>query len=201
MIVIDCIQGEETWLNLKAGRPSASNIDKLITTSGKPSKQAKSYMYRLAGEKLLGAPTETFQSPAMARGIEMEEEARQVFEFVTDSKVEQVGLVFKDERKLFCVSPDGFISNREQGLEIKCPLLATHVSYLDKNKLPTEYIQQIQMNLFVSGLESWMFMSYYPGIKPLILRIERDEKLIEALGYELESFCIDLDELTERLRT
>jgi hypothetical protein len=74
------------------------------------------------------------------------------------------------------------------------------VEYLDKGKLPTTYIQQVQGSMLVTGRAWWDFMSYYPGLPPLIIRVERDDKLIATLEAALEGFCVQLDELTERLK-
>jgi len=43
-------------------------------------------------------------------------------------------------------------------------------------------------------------MSYYPGLTPLVVRVERDDKLIAALKAALEEFCDRLDAITEKLR-
>ena len=195
----DIEQGSPEWLALRVGLPTASCFDKIITTKGVPSKSAKKYIYQLAGERMLGFSPEGYQNDAMIRGNELEPEARAAYEFITERKVKEVGFCFKDDRKLYGASPDGVIGE-DGGLEIKCPTLAVAIEYLDKGKLPTAYVQQVQGTLLVTGRLWWDFLSYYPGLPPLIVRVERDEKLIAALSYELESFCIDLDELTERLR-
>jgi putative phage-type endonuclease len=195
----DIEQGSPEWLALRVGLPTASCFDKIITTKGVPSKSAKKYLYQLAGERMVGFSPAGYQSDDMARGNEVEDEARAAYEFITDATVKEVGFCFKDDRKLYGSSPDGIIGE-DGGLEIKCPSLSVAVEYLDKGKLPTAYVQQVQGCMLVTGRSWWDFLSYYPGLTPLIIRVKRDEELIKALGYELESFCIDLDELTERLR-
>ena len=75
MIRLDVEQGSREWLEARAGTPSASNFDKIVTTKGEPSKQAKNYLYELAGERIAGPKPETYQSAAMVRGLETEAEA------------------------------------------------------------------------------------------------------------------------------
>ena len=195
----DVEQGSESWFALRTGKPTASNFDKIITSRGEPSKQVKKYLYALAGERLLGYSPETYQNDAMLRGKELEAEARASYEFITDAEVKQVGFCFKDDHRFYGCSPDGIIGENG-GLEIKCPTLPVAVEYLDKGVLPTTYVQQVQGNILVTGRAYWDFISYYPGLRPLIIRVERDDTLITALESALEAFCVQLDELVRRLK-
>lgn len=199
MIALDLEQGTAEWAAARCGIPTASDFDKIVTASGEPSKQRTKYLYQLAGERLLGKKEESYQNGAMLRGMELEAEARSLYELTYDVSIEQVGLCYKDESKLYACSPDGLIG-KDGGIEIKCPNLTTHIGYLVTEELPAEYFQQVQGNLLVTGRKWWAFMSYYPGIKPLILKIERDKEFIKALEKQLELFCKDLDTLTEKLK-
>jgi len=196
MKVIECVQGTPEWQLARCGVPSASNFDKIITLDGKPSKQREKYMFQLAGERIIGKTEETYTNGAMQRGVEMEDEARKLYEFNSGNIVQQVG---------FCVdngygaSPDGLVG-QDGGLEIKCPLLSTQVYYLLKNELPSEYFQQVQGNLLVTGRKWWDFVSYYPAIKPLIVRVTPEVSFQKALRIELELFCEELDRITNKLR-
>jgi hypothetical protein len=78
--------------------------------------------------------------------------------------------------------------------------MATHIGYLVDGVLPLEYFQQTQGQLLVTGFQYCDFLSYYPGIKPLHIRVEPDKKFQAALKAELEKFCTELNQLTERLR-
>ena len=198
MITVDVEQNTRDWFLEKLGLPSASNFDKIITPKGEVSKQRQKYLYQLAGQKVSGIQEPTFQSQAMLRGIEVEKEARAFYELITDAKVRQVGVCFADEQKIVGCSPDGLVG--KSGLiEIKCPEVHTHVSYLLKGVVPDDYIPQIQGQLFVTG-RSWVdFMSYYPGIKPLIVRVKRDKTFIAALERELLGFCAELKDVIAKI--
>jgi putative phage-type endonuclease len=200
MIILDVPQLSPEWLAAKLGVPSASNFDKIVTIEGKPSKSRQNYMYQLAGEKVSGAHVETYQNAAMLRGIELEAEARQTFEFIKNVEVKQVGLCFPDESRLCSCSPDGLLSAKDEGLEIKCPLIHTHVSYLLEDKLPVEYFQQVHGSMLVTGFKYWYFMSYFPGLPIFIKKIERDEIFIKKLADELQKFCLELAGLINKLR-
>ena len=193
------IQGEPEWMALRVANPGVSNFDKIITSTGKASTQRQKYLFQLAGEALIGAKEESYNNAAMTRGTELEPKARKLFEFTKGLKVEEVGMCYPDELKRYHASPDGIMDEDKKGLEIKCPLLATHVEYLSGGKLPTKYKCQVQGSLMVTDYNSWYFMSFYPGIKPLIVEVERDEKLISIMKEAVEEFCFDLAELVKKL--
>ena len=199
MQIINCEQLSPEWFEARCGVPSASNFDKLITSKGLPSKQRERYMYKLAGEKVSGTVEETYQNAAMLRGIEMEEEARDLYTVVTGRTVTEVGFCISDGPFKYGCSPDGLVGD-DGSIEIKCPMAATHVGYLLANKLPTDYFQQVQGQLFVTGRKWTDFVSYYPGIKPLIIRVERDEVFIAALSIELIVFCKELETIINKIK-
>lgn len=199
MITLNFLQGSPEWLAEKAGKPSASNFDKIVTTKGEPSKSAQKYLYQLAGERVAGLKEETYQNGAMQRGIELEAEARQFYEMVKDCKVDQIGLCYPNEKKLYSCSPDGLIG-KDGLIEIKCPLIPAHVSYLIDGVLPTEYFQQVQGQLFITGRKWLDFVSYFPGLKPLIVRVTPDKEFIKKLEAELVTFCNQLEEIVKKIQ-
>lgn len=197
MKIIECVQNSPEWFAARLGKPSASNFDQIITTKGEPSKQRTKYLYRLAGERVAGKAEETYQNANMLCGVEMEKEARELYQIMTDEEVVQVGFCTDDEGK-YGASPDSLVGDKG-GLEIKCPLMSTHVGYLIEGTLPTDYFTQVQGNLLVTGREWWIFESYYPAIKPFIIKVERDEKFIKALKIELEIFVQELETIVKKI--
>jgi len=179
MRCIDCEQGSDEWIYSRLGIPSASMYGKIITTQGKWSTQADTYINQLVAEKLTGEQTPFYQNEHMARGTELEPDARKMYEFIKDVEVQEVGFCLHDTLEAGA-SPDGLIGE-DGGLEIKCPAPATHVEYLRGGKLPSKYKQQVMGCLWITGREWWDFMSYHPSMKPLIVRVERDEDYIAEL--------------------
>lgn len=198
MIIIDCVQNSVEWHTHRIGIPTASNFDKIVTSKGEPSKQRKKYMYQLAGERILGKAEETYQNGSMLRGQELENEARNLYQMLTDEEVKKIGFCLVGGKFKYGSSPDSFVGE-DGGLEIKCPNLSTHVQYLMDGDLPTDYFQQVQGNMLVTGRKWWDFASYYPGLKPLVFRVYREEKFILALKDELEKFCQELDEIVKKI--
>jgi putative phage-type endonuclease len=198
MLTLQIDQQTEEWFNARLGIPTASGFDKLVTSKGEPSKQSQKYLWKLAGERVSGRSEETFQNGAMMRGVELEAEAREFYELTHDVTVDRVGLVYPDEDKKFACSPDGLVG--EDGcLEIKCPSVSTHVGYLLDNRLPVEYVQQVQGTLLITGRDWLDFLSYYPGLKPLLVRVTRDEAFIGKLKESLALFCNELEEVVQKI--
>jgi len=198
MKIYDFPQGSPEWFKIRCGIPTASNFDKLVTSEGKLSKQRQKYLYKVAGEYITGVPEETYQNAAMVRGVEMEAEARNLYQVINDVEVQQVGFCVGEPDIEYGCSPDGLVGDNGM-IEIKCPSLAVHVGYLLDGKLPVDYVQQVQGELLVTGRDWNDFVSYYPGIKPLIVRVQRDGEFIRALRIELKSFCKQLRETIKKL--
>jgi len=200
MIISEHPQLSEEWFAERAGLPTASNFSKIVTSKGLPSKSAKKYMYQLAIERVTGKKEDTYTSQAMERGSLLEEEARSGYSLVTGLSVETVGLCWKDDKKSVGASPDGLVDGSKGCLEIKCPSAAVHCEYLINNKVPTEYFVQVQGQMYVTGCAWSDFVSYYPGTRLLVLRMDRDEAFMSKLDFELKVFCAELDRLVEKIK-
>lgn len=198
MKTINCEQGTPEWNAIRCGIPTSSNFDKIITAEGKPSKQKEKYLYTVAGEKVSGIKEETYQSFAMQQGVIKEEEARNYYKMLYDVEVQKVGFCLADNGSYGC-SPDGLVG-KDGGLEIKCPEIHTHVGYMIKGELLKDYFQQAQGSLFVTGRKWWDIMSYFAGLKPVIIRVLPDKTFYKALEVELEIFTKELNALVERIK-
>jgi putative phage-type endonuclease len=202
--IVECNQGTLEWYAARCGVPTASEFGSILTASGNRSAQRVAYMQRLAGERASGTPEDFYENAAMRRGKLLEAEARNHYAFITGNRVRQVGFCL-DDSGFFGASPDGLITEAEDRpdegcLEIKCPAkMAVHVSCLVANAMPMDHFMQTQGQLLVTGCSWCDFMSYYPGIRPLILRIRREEAFIGLARGELMSFCTELETLTKRI--
>lgn len=196
MRLIECEQGSEEWLKARLGVPSASNFSKLITMKGTLSTQAKAYVDALVAEAITGEPTYVKLTDAMQRGTELEPYARERYFYETGNSVEEVGFCLHDDYQAGA-SPDGLIGE-DGGLEIKCPLGGTMVSYLRVGRLPSKYWQQVQGCLHITGRKWWDFMAYHPDMKPLIVRVERDEAFIAALNALLIDVVKEIESLVKQ---
>ncbi len=200
MIILDSItQGSQEWFAEKLGKPSASNISKVLTNDGKPSKQRDGYLYELAAEIITGQRVESYQNENMIAGQDREQESRTLYELMNNVEVQQVGVIYKDKDKKFLCSPDGVV-NMEYGLELKNVLPKTQIKYLLDGGLPAEYFGQVNFSLYVTGFKFWDFLSYAPGLKPLLIRVLPDDKFIKTLEIELNKFCEELETIVEKIK-
>lgn len=196
MIVIDQLeQGSEQWLAVRKGRATASEFSKILTAGGKLSKQSIAYMRKLARECVCDDPQEFQGNKFTDWGNDMEPEAREWFTQNVNENVREVGFCAADGGKPIGCSPDGLIVDPKSGeyvagLEIKCPQVDTHVGYVLDGELPSAYKLQVHGSMAVTGLPRWWFISYFPGLNPLVLCVERDE-FTEIVAGALDGFLID----------
>lgn len=198
MKVIDVEQGSLEWIAVRCGVFSASNFDKLITTKGEPSKQAQKYIFQVAAERASGIKEEGFQSAAMTKGIETEQEAVDFYELEKGVEVKTCGFITDDAGLVGC-SPDRLVG--EDGLlEVKCPLPHTHVEYLLEGNLYMDYLQQVQGQLFITGRKWCDLISYSRGLRPVIVRVEADKEFHAKLDAVLKKACVELEQIVEKIK-
>lgn len=199
MIIHDVIQGTPEWYQVKAGIPSSSDFDKILTMTGQKSTQADGYSDKLVAEIMLGRPVVTFEKTSwMLRGSEMEAEAVRAYEFQKDVEALPVGFITNDEGTLGC-SPDRLVG--KGGLEIKCPSEHIHVKYLlNPQKLVKEYHVQNQGQYHVAELEFVDLMSYTPELPPVIVTVPLQRDYQDLLGSALKDFLVTLESKKSRMR-
>ena len=191
LITLDCEQGSEEWLKARLGIPTATGFENIVTATGKKSNGQIKYMAELIEESILGLQDNTFKSNFMERGNQLEPLARSAYEFITGNDVIQVGGVYLDEHKEVMVSPDGLIPELKKGLELKCPKMSTHIRYLLEGGVPAEYIVQVQAGLWVTGYDTWDFVSYCPEYQKQTIYLytaKRDEVLMKAFDKLIPQF-------------
>ena len=198
MIILDHEQGTDEWFAARLGKPSASAFSRLITVSGKPSSSASKYIDELAGERLTGESEPFYSNSHMARGTELEPEARDHYEFVTGNSVKEYGFILDDSQEFGC-SPDGII--QEGGLEIKCPAASTMVKYQrDPQELVKAYYQQIQGCIWITDSKWWDAFAYHPNMSHVLIRVERNEDFITKLAEEVDAAIIRIKNHVEKYK-
>jgi hypothetical protein len=183
-------QRSEAWFEARRGLPTCSRFDKILTAAkGQPSSAQDTLIDELLAESIVPPEQGVIlpMTPEMEAGMKLEVEARCYYELeVAKEPVTEVGFMVH-ESGLFGGSPDALVGDMG-GVEIKCPKAATHIGYVREGVLPNDYKCQVHGYMAVSGRKYWDFMSYHRGIKPFILRVERDD-FTEKLAAELLRFC------------
>lgn len=201
MKIIDCAQNSPEWFQARCGMVTASEF-KSVMAKGQ-GKTRKRYMNQLLAERISGRPfTNGYQSNSMDYGSEIEDEARANYELKNMVDVDRVGFVVSRFSENIGASPDGLIAN-DGGCELKCPESHTHIEYLLSRKVPSQYVAQIQGNMWVCERDWWDFVSYdkrVVGRELFVVRVYRDDEYIKNMQSELLAFVNELLIYEEQLR-
>jgi hypothetical protein len=203
MIVVESlIQGTDAWIRARLGVLTASQVSQLLTKTGKLSAQRTKLAYKLAGERVLGEPDDEFAGTYWTeRGSDLEDQAGAYFSLQTGHDPVAVGFVYKDDWSYCGCSPDWLVKEKNEwtaGVEVKCPKRITHIGYMVEDA--DQYIQQVQFSLWVTGLPRWYFMSYYPGLKPVLREVLPDQKWQDAFDEHVPKFLAEVAAIKERLK-
>lgn len=193
MIIHPEPQGSVEWLLKRAGLPTASEFDQLVTPDFKirTGEMPRSYLAKKVAEKWQGGPLVEFNTFDMEQGSILENEAKPWYALEYGQEIQSVGLITTDDGRIGC-SPDGLIGE-DSGIEIKCPQVHTHVRYLMGCGLPKEYAAQVHGSMFVTGRSEWKFVSYRRRFPALVVTVKRDERIQAIIKEALETFCFDFD--------
>jgi hypothetical protein len=167
-------------------------------TQGKPSRQWREYAFLLIAEWILHKKTEFYNSPAMERGLIVEAEAADWYEFDQNLTVQKVGFITDGDHTVGC-SPDRLVG--EHGLlEIKVPLPHTQIEYWISGEVNERFRPQLQGQLYVSR-RSWVdIICWHDGLPKVVMRVEPDKKFITALDRELQIFNFFIERVMEKIR-
>ena len=198
--IFDCEQNSAEWFAARAGIPTASEFSTVMAKGkdGNASVTRRKYLYKLAGEILTGEPApEGYSNDFMARGHELEDEARKLYAFMHDVEPMRVGFLRNGQKGC---SPDSLLGD-DSGLEIKVAIPAVQIERLQRGTLPTEHVAQVQGSMWVAERATWEFVSYCPKLPPLILTVTRDEQYIANLSKAVDAFNEELDAIVASIRT
>lgn len=193
-------QGSEAWFDLRCGRITASKFKDAMST--KSTAGYKGLINNAVGEILSGTIEPTYTNDIMQRGIDLESEAAGVYEEHKDTPIDIIGFVTNNDihPDYVGVSPDRIIQLDNGLVEIKCPLMKTHIGYLSSRTMPSMYKWQVQGQLLITGADYCDFMSYYPNLKPFIIRIQKDEQMQKELKTRLDESVIEIQTTLNRIK-
>src|SRR5580704_9318626 len=194
----DVAQYSEEYDRLKLGIPTSSHFHKIITPQGKPSRQWREYACLLIAERILQRRIEFYHSPAMERGLIVEADAVDWYEFDQDVTVQRGGFITDGDHTVGC-SPDRLVG--EDGLlEIKAPLPHTQVEYWISGEVNERFRPQLQGQLYIPAKLGRYRLLACDMLPKLVMRVEPDEKFIKALDHELQIFNYFIERVMEKIR-
>ena len=195
-------QSDPAWLQARLGHVTGSCMDDVMAKvkSGEAITRYK-YKVKLACERLTGIGQEGYKNSSMDWGKAQEEFAAIAYQMEKDVFIDKVGFWKHPTIDWVGVSPDRIAGD---GLvQFKCPDTHTHVQYLLSKTMPTEYVKQIQTELWVCEKEWSDFVSFDPRINKKnqlhIVRVYRDEELIKKIENETIIFLSELEDLVNKL--
>lgn len=205
MRTVDVEQGTEAWLMARLGKVGASMVADATARdrSGKGWGITRTRLVaRLAAERLTGNLTETYKSPSMQRGTEVEPEARDFYGFVHGHSIKTVGLVLHPTIDMACASPDALVG--DEGLaQFKCPDQHTHMATLMGAPIDGGYIKQVQWEMACTGRQWCDWVSYDPRwpdeMRLFVKRVPRDPVMIAELEKQVREFLTEVDETCRKL--
>jgi len=191
-------QGSPEWHAARVGLPTASNFSAILASGrdGGPSKMRRTYMRKLAGERITGEPAENYTSADMRRGKAMEAEARAFYEFTASVEVKRVGLIKNHGAG---ASPDGLVGS-DGLLEIKTAAPHVLIEHIEAARVPSEHVAQVQGQMWISERQWNDLLIFWPGMRPFKARVGRADRYIEGkLQPAVLRFIDELEEMVERL--
>src|SRR5262245_48735735 len=196
-------QQTDEWRRAHIGIPTASNFSKILTPARmKKSDQWGRYKYRLIAEKLLGEylPDKAMTGESgywLTRGIDMEPHAVDAFQRAHNMKIERVGFVWTENKRLGC-SPDGVIAGTHdtEAIEIKSPAPWTQVEYLlasREDKVWQDYRCQVQGQMIIGEFHCVHFFAFHPRMPSKYVFTTPDLSFQAVLRQMLHDFLGELE--------
>ncbi|MGX9958569.1 lambda exonuclease family protein [Xanthomonas euvesicatoria] len=197
-------QQSDEWFAARVGKFTASRFSELMAkTKSGPSTMRVNLITDIAVQRITGDRTEGFTSPALQRGVELEQFARSAYETDTGILVAQVDYIAHPEYEFAGASPDGLIG--DDGLvEFKCPwAMAKHYDALEFGSHAIEYRWQVMGQMWVTGRTWCDVVSYDPrfpdGLRLAITRVQRDNSMIGDLEAAVVKAEEEVQERVEKL--
>ena len=183
MKILDIQQNTSEWEELRRSKIGASDI--AIIMAGTKGEIYQLYLAKVAGKQ-------KFQTDAMRRGHEMEAEARAWININNDLCCEPIVAV-SDEHDWLMASFDGFDSEKDLSLEIKCPLNV--LDSIDEHRNYSKWWWQVQAQYAVGGNRNAILLAYSPGrrVWSFISRDEDDIKQLLKSGKEFYQRVLNYD--------
>ncbi len=195
----DIEQGSEEWHALRCGILTASEMKFIVTPTLKPASNDKerAHLFELLGQRITRHTEPRYISDDMLRGQDDEIDAR-IRYAEHFAPVTECGFVTNDDHGFVIgYSPDGLVD--DDGLiECKSRRHKFQVETILADRVPEEYMLQIQTGLLVTGREWLDFVSYCAGLPMFVKRVFPDARYQDAIIAAATDFERRLQEAQQK---
>jgi len=201
-------QGSPEWMALRIGKIGGSRVADVLTEGrgGAESLTRKKYKNELIRERLTGKKLDTYKTPAMQRGIDLEPMARAWYEVKYNTFVDQVAIVLHPSIDGAQCSPDGLVEATNSLIEIKIPNPENHLdNILTGGKQLEQYYDQVQWQLACMPEKEFCdLVSYDPEmpdhLQGFVKRIYRDDEYINNMQNAVIAFLSEIETIVNNLK-
>lgn len=195
----DIEQGSEEWHALRCGILTASEMKLIVTPTLKPASNDKerAHLFEILGQRITQHTEPRYISDDMLRGQDDEIEAR-IRYAEHFAPVTECGFITNDDHGFVIgYSPDGLVD--DDGLiECKSRRQKFQVETILADKVPEEYMLQIQTGFLVTNRKWLDFVSYCAGLPMYVKRVFPDARYQEAIIAAATDFERRLQEAQQK---
>lgn len=205
MKIYDFEQRSPEWYEIRKGKFTASDANTILAMGKGVQTLINKKLAEYYSSGNFEEFTATFTNKNIDRGIKFEEQARAIYELETGNKVTEVGFV--ELSSYVGCSPDGLV-NDDGLIEIKNHNDEVFLKLLEDKKIEKKYLDQMQMQLYVTGREWCDYFGFNPNFSPCFVKIrvypDKDVqlRLREALEEAIRAFDrrkVTIDAILERI--
>ena len=201
-------QGSPEWMSLRIGKIGGSRVADVLTEGrgGAESLTKRKYKNELIRERLTNRKLDTYKTPAMQRGIDLEPMARAWYEVKYNTFVDQVAIVLHPSIDGGQCSPDGIVEATNSLSEIKIPNPENQLdNILTGGKQLEQYYDQVQWQLACMPEKEFCdLVSYDPEmpdhLQGFVKRIYRDDEYINNMQNAVIAFLSEIETIVNNLK-
>jgi predicted phage-related endonuclease len=202
-------QDRDIWHKARLGSLTASRMEdaRAMLKKGGESEVRYKYKIELLTERLTGVAVDHYVSPAMQRGLALEDAAKEAYEIATGDVLGPAVFVKHPRIEWFGATPDSVTV--QQLAEFKVPLPHTYVRWMleanfDPAWLPEEHIDQMIAQQCCTGIRRTVFVAYAPEmpehLRLFIREFRASNEQIAACEADAVKFLREVEELHEQLK-
>lgn len=199
VVIHNVEQRSEEWHALRKAYPLTASNAQAIGTNGKG---LETLVWERMSKRYSSGIDEEYTNEHMERGVELEEQARSLYELETGRTAQTVGFITNESvSNVAGASPDSLV-DKDGLLEIKCPNDTKFFRMIVEGiAVDPQYAWQCQMQMLITG-RKWVDLCLYnPNFQQsfLVDRIKPDKEMQTALVKGLERGAVLIGEIEKKL--